>query len=57
MKHEADPRPFCYCGLLAVKKVNGGWLCKKHNVLKKERTKIGNYSGKSKSEHAFGDYK
>ena len=54
---------FCrICGrLMEVKKDWNGCViasrCPKDCKPKTERTKIGRYSGQSKSEHKFGDYK
>ena len=56
-KFEADTRPFCFCGLLATQTINGIHFCKKHKALKKEVAKIGRYSGASKSEFKYNDYK
>ena len=56
VRFETETRPFCYCGQLATKKISGSWFCKKHNSPKKERTKIGDYSGKSNSVNKFNDY-
>jgi hypothetical protein len=46
---------FCYCGL----PLNVLGLCKRHKNKVKKETKIfrGRFSGKSKSDFAFNDYK
>lgn len=55
-KFEEDKRPFCVCGALATRKINGISFCNKHSKSKVVVNKIGRYSGKSKSENAFGFY-
>lgn len=48
---------WCWCGL-PLYLINGKEVCKRHGDKKKpERDKIKKYSGKSKSEFAFNDYK
>lgn len=56
-KFGIETRPLCYCGLLATQKINGIHFCGKHKKLKEEVQRIGRYSGASKSEHKFNDYK
>jgi hypothetical protein len=56
-KFEVETRPFCFCGRLATQVINGVNFCKKHKKLKEEVQKIGRYSGKSKSEFKYNDYK
>lgn len=57
VKHEVETRPFCYCGLLATQEINGIHFCGRHKAIKKEVAKIGRYSGKSRSEFKYNDYK
>jgi hypothetical protein len=56
-KFEEDTRPFCYCGRLATQIINGIHFCGRHKATKKEVAKIGRYSGASKSENKWNDYK
>jgi hypothetical protein len=48
---------WCFCGLPATQVINGVHFCGKHKKLKMEVKKIGRYSGKSKSEFKYNDYK
>ena len=54
MKYQEKELEFCYCGLPAVKIVSGAPLCKRHEKPKAERSKIGKWSGPSKSP--YGSY-
>ena len=50
---------FCNCGR-ELAYIWGFWMCPRHKAethALPEKKKIGRYSGKSKSEHAFNDYK
>jgi hypothetical protein len=47
---------FCWCGDCAIRKINGKYYCHEHNKPKQDKQLRGQYSGKSKSENAFGEY-
>jgi hypothetical protein len=47
---------FCWCGLLAVKKIAANYFCHKHKEPKVNKQTKPKFSVASKSEFAFGRY-
>lgn len=46
----------CHCGRPATREIGGILFCGRHKKLVAEVVKRGRFSGKSKSDNAFGKY-